>query len=74
MEKYENTLKKYMPLNEYLQIRTGYYAYKESIGKRDKSNLKKTELEQYINSCTDSREVRRALFDALPHGGSKNPY
>lgn len=74
MEKYENTLKKYMSLNEYLQIRTGYYAYKESIGKRDKSNLKKTELEQYINSCTDSREVRRALFDALPHGGSKNPY
>ena len=74
MEKYEHTLKKYMPLNDYLQIRTGYYAYKESIGKRDKSNLKKTELEQYINSCTDSREVRRALFDALPHGGSKNPY
>lgn len=74
LEKYEHTLKKYMPLNEYLQIRTGYYAYKESIGKRDKSNLKKTELEQYINSCTDSREVRRALFDALPHGGSKNPY
>ena len=74
MEKYENTLKKYMPLNEYLQIRTGYYAYKESIGKRDKSVLKKKELESYINSCTDSREVRRALFDALPHGGSKNSY
>lgn len=74
MEKYENTLKKYMPLNEYLQIRTGYYAYKESIGKRDKSVLKKKELESYINNCTDSREVRRALFDALPHGGSKNPY
>lgn len=74
MEKYENTLKKYMPLNDYLQIRTGYYAYKESIGKRDKSSLKKQELTAYINSCTDSREVRRALFDALPHGGSKNPY
>lgn len=74
LEKYESTLKNHMSLNEYLQIRTGYYAYKESIGKRDKSNLKKTELEQYINSCTDSREVRRALFDALPHGGSKNPY
>lgn len=74
MEKYEHTLKKYMPLNEYLQIRTGYYAYKESIGKRDKSVLKKKELESYINSCTDSREVRRALFDALPHGGSKNSY
>lgn len=74
MEKYEHTLKKYMPLNDYLQIRTGYYAYKESIGKRDKSSLKKQELTAYINSCTDSREVRRALFDALPHGGSKNPY
>ena len=73
MELYDNTLSHIYTETEYLQIRENYYEYKKSLGKEGKA-LRKGELMDYVESVAYTNDVRRLLFNVLPHGSAKNPY
>lgn len=73
MELYDNTLSHIYTETEYLQIRENYYEYKKSLGKEGKA-LRKGELMNYVESVAHTNDVRRLLFNVLPHGSAKNPY